>query len=367
MNINKKLAISIIAVFTAATPALAAGSFGFVNNNLWTSDTKPLAGESLEIYTVIINGSKEEFQGQVVFYDGEEAIGEAKTFKLTKDGSQIISQSWKAAAGDHKLSARIKDAFLLAADGSKKAISAAESSNSVSENLFVDIDTDGDTLGDKEETAQGTDPEKSDTDGDGYDDAIDNAPTDSHSFPGTDTDGDGISDKVDTDIDNDGLYNWEEEKIGTDPARYDSDGDGVSDKDNYLATKAKEAAVAVKNTSSAVAANNESEKNINQTLKETFDEVVLETAIEHQEPNADSAPASTAISQTWQKISLPSALAADSSSATGTSLNAADSDSFSFLPFRDCESFRRLFSHSWYFRYIVLGLVLAAIIIFFLI
>ncbi|MFT4531242.1 MAG: outer membrane protein OmpA-like peptidoglycan-associated protein [Thalassolituus oleivorans] len=46
---------------------------------------------------------------------------------------------------------------------------------------------------------------------------------------GTDTDGDGIPDVIDTDDDNDGLSDTDEINIGTDPLNPDSDNDGVED------------------------------------------------------------------------------------------------------------------------------------------
>lgn len=45
-----------------------------------------------------------------------------------------------------------------------------------------------------------------------------------------DRDGDGIPDRLDDDMDNDGLTNAEEARLGTDPLRMDTDGDGADDK-----------------------------------------------------------------------------------------------------------------------------------------
>lgn len=80
-------------------------------------------------------------------------------------------------------------------------------------------DTDGDTLTNAEEALYGTDPQKEDTDGDGY------------------KDGDEVrngynplgSGKLDTD--NDGFPDPDERKFGSDPINPDTDGDGYSDGD----------------------------------------------------------------------------------------------------------------------------------------
>ena len=49
-------------------------------------------------------------------------------------------------------------------------------------------------------------------------------------FVDRDSDGDGIPDRLDADMDNDGLTNEEEKKIGTDSLKVDTDQDGVDDK-----------------------------------------------------------------------------------------------------------------------------------------
>jgi len=96
---------------------------------------------------------------------------------------------------------------------------SGEVGDSASIKLFIDLDTDGDGIGNR------ADP---DQDNDGVPNKLDKYPLDPTRTK--DTDGDGIDDLVDTDIDNDGLYNWEEKAIGTDPYKYDTDGDGVGDK-----------------------------------------------------------------------------------------------------------------------------------------
>ncbi len=110
----------------------------------------------------------------------------------------------------------------------------------------LNVDTDGDILYDGGELLYGTDPLNPDTDGDGISDGNEVY------FYGTDptnpdTDGDGINDFNDpdtvagegaftapgelalVDIDNDGLLDRDEARLGTSPLAWDSDGDGVND------------------------------------------------------------------------------------------------------------------------------------------
>ncbi len=100
-------------------------------------------------------------------------------------------------------------------------------------------DTDGDGLDDGTEVkTTHTDPNKADSDGDGLDDGTEVNTT--HTDPNKrDSDGDGLDDgtEVNTthtdpnngDSDGDGLNDGEEQTLGTDPNNADTDGDGLDD------------------------------------------------------------------------------------------------------------------------------------------
>ena len=96
------------------------------------------------------------------------------------------------------------------------------------EDYFVDLDTDGDRVGntkdldddndgllDEEELKIGTNPLLVDTDGDGVEDSKDVFPLDPKESK--DNDGDGIGNNADLDDDNDGVPDSKEEQLGTDP------------------------------------------------------------------------------------------------------------------------------------------------------
>lgn len=95
-------------------------------------------------------------------------------------------------------------------------------------------DRDNDSLTDDLEGRVGTDPARSDTDGDGLADTfevLEGGPP--HSPFKADTDGDGISD-ANEDIDQDGLTALQEQTAGTSPITADSDGDGLTDGQEVL-------------------------------------------------------------------------------------------------------------------------------------
>lgn len=89
-------------------------------------------------------------------------------------------------------------------------------------------DNDGDGLTNLQEYQRGTNPTITDTDNDGVSDGIDNCPT-IYNPDQSDINSDGIGDVCDSDRDNDGLTDYEEALLGTDPSNPDTDGDGVND------------------------------------------------------------------------------------------------------------------------------------------
>lgn len=89
------------------------------------------------------------------------------------------------------------------------------------------IDTDEDGIVDYLEQLVGTNPYLPDTDGDGLSDYIEYLKTDTNPLT-KDTDADGVADG-DEDADGDGLSNLREQTLGTDLAKSDTDSDGISD------------------------------------------------------------------------------------------------------------------------------------------
>lgn len=219
---------------------VAANMVGFANTGLWLQpDHYVLEGESVRFFANIINGEYEIFKGDLIFHVNNQHVGEAISFSLAKEESKIFSLNWIAQAGEYEVTAQIENVcFVCTESGEEVESNLPNALMRDNEVLLVDKDSDGDGLGNIREEELGSDINKADSDGDGYSDKkeVDTGtnPLDSTSFFGLDTDGDGISDLVDTDIDNDGLYNWEEEALGTDSLKRDSDGDGVSDKEDVF-------------------------------------------------------------------------------------------------------------------------------------
>ncbi|MDO8463426.1 MAG: hypothetical protein Q7S96_04130 [bacterium] len=247
----RRIATAIV-FFLALVPFAVGAEVGFVRSNIWLSKTAPTEGDAVTLYAIVVNSGDERLEGTAQFrqVDTGAAIGSPLTFGLDPNGtSSILSTVWIAVRGDHQFQAQITRAETVSASGTRAPIAGGVLSETTAV-IHVSVDADGDGVTDEEETEQGTDPNDDDTDDDGVDDGVDNepldpdadddgdldgtdpAPNDPTIFTPPDTDGDGIPDGEDSDDDNDGLYDFEEGIIGTDPRNPDTDGDGVRDRED---------------------------------------------------------------------------------------------------------------------------------------
>ncbi|MBI5798661.1 MAG: thrombospondin type 3 repeat-containing protein [Candidatus Yonathbacteria bacterium] len=170
-----------IAPFSYATP-LPIKNAGFVPANIWYSKDPFFANEKIRIYTIIFNGSTYDLEGTVEFLDNGTLVGRT-SFSLSGGGRvRDVWIDWKATEGRHAMTARITETMASTAGGTKRSIILDNTETGKSER-DVDLDTDGDGVGNKEdldddndgvpdveELRNGTDPIKKDTDGDGLSD-----------------------------------------------------------------------------------------------------------------------------------------------------------------------------------------------------
>jgi len=81
-------------------------SAGFAPS-IWMSRANVVAGESVNIFTVLYNGSDNAISGDVIFAVDGASIG-TKNFTLAPGETQTLSVPWIAKAGSHTVSARIE-------------------------------------------------------------------------------------------------------------------------------------------------------------------------------------------------------------------------------------------------------------------
>ena len=206
-----------IAVAASEDVALEPGSISI-------SPAAPLAGSNARLYVIVKNVGGADTHAVVRARDGSRAIGADQPVTLVQGAQTKIFFDWNNVAyGDHILSVKIIP---------WKAELDNPANNSLAQPLFIDRDSDNDTLPDK------TDP---DDDNDGVCDAAPATDTchlnpngQADQFPlnkseWLDADRDGLGDNADLDDDGDNLDDTKELALGTDPTRPDTDGDGVND------------------------------------------------------------------------------------------------------------------------------------------
>ncbi len=174
---------SICLFFAPGTLFAAVAPAGIADNALWFSKDPFFEGDSITIYTLLYNSSANQLSGTLTLYDGTTTLAN-KLFTVSGGGaSSIVSFPWKVTSGTHVFSAVITSKeFTTIAFAPTGDTVATPKTGEVKR--FADLDTDGDTIGNK------TDP----------------------------------------DDDNDGLSDAEEKKLGTNLLHADTDGDGLPDK-----------------------------------------------------------------------------------------------------------------------------------------
>jgi len=174
--------------------------------------TNIVNGKTIRIYATVKNNSDKDLVGTVKFYNErlDSFIGTDQPISVVANATDDVFIDWKATdIGNHSIAIRVMP---WEEDGDNPE------NNKVTKTIYVDLDSDGDGIGDQ------NDP---DDDNDGVNDNEDvfpNNPNESY-----DTDGDGIGDNEDEDDDNDGVADIEDVFPLDANEIKDTDGDGVGD------------------------------------------------------------------------------------------------------------------------------------------
>ena len=175
-------------------------SAGFLSDNIWYSRDPFFAGDSVRIYSGIFNSSNLDIAGRVEFYDNGKLVGETD-FNVEAGGNLVrVWADWQVGEGKHIIVANIQEAHITTPgyENEQLDLSNAKIQEDVRQ---VDIDTDGDRIGDEQDK---------DDDNDGVSDEIEQAigtnPKEADSQdafkrlleqnPKKDFDGDGINNEV---------------------------------------------------------------------------------------------------------------------------------------------------------------------------
>lgn len=121
---------------------------GFVNG-LWFSKTPFFAGEDVRVYTVIQNQSGFDIIGVVKFFVDDKLLSQSD-FSLVNGRLTEEWADWKVVQGEHHLSIQISDTKKIEVGKEPENINLI-SNTPLSEKYNVDLDTDGDGVGDKDD------------------------------------------------------------------------------------------------------------------------------------------------------------------------------------------------------------------------
>lgn len=182
-----------------------------------------LFGKTIRIYTTVQNNSAQDLFGVVKFYDEAEKrfIGQDQPVSVLAGKTDDVFVDWEAKnVGESLISVRV---IPWNAEGDDP------SNNKVTKSLYVDIDSDGDGVGNNEDI---------DDDNDGVPDREDAFPLNPNESK--DTDHDGLGDSADNDDDNDGVDDLKD-LFPFDPNEsVDSDGDGRGDNSDLFPDNPRE-------------------------------------------------------------------------------------------------------------------------------
>lgn len=187
MSIAKTLSGVVLLAATASlllfAPVVHAGGLSFINRSIWYHPDPFFVGQTARIYAGILNTSARDAHGTIEFFVRDESIGTVD-FAVRGGGNvAVVWRDWQASAGEAVFSAKVTRVVFTSPGEPDEEVTLPETSANSSITVFVDIDTDGD----------------------------------------------GIGDRDDLDDDNDGISDEDEARLGTDPRDPDSDGDGISD------------------------------------------------------------------------------------------------------------------------------------------
>ncbi|MBI2050214.1 MAG: PKD domain-containing protein [Parcubacteria group bacterium] len=210
--------IAVVSLILLAPLAVSAADLAVPKENVYFSNTKPLAGEIVRIYATIKNQSQQDVRASVEFKVNQTQVGSVQPITVLSQKESTVFVDWGPLEGYYDIAVSVINPD---AGDENSENNTAEITDFIvdldtdKDGIFdtIDMDDDNDTVEDGLERVKGSNPLVADTDQDGAHDGIDAFPLDPNEK--YDNDKDGIGNNADPDNDNDGVPN------GDDPAPFD--------------------------------------------------------------------------------------------------------------------------------------------------
>ncbi len=204
---KKILFIALLALVVPISAMASSPDMSISSSDIRFSTDTFVAGETVRIYIKVRNTGDTDISGYVAFYNASDIIDSSQVVTLVADGAN--EEAWV----DFEIP--FQDSFNIRAliKGTDPQDTNSSNDEALTALFSIIIDDDGD----------------------GVDDDEDNCPDISNTSQ-EDTDGDGVGNACDDDDDNDGLDDDVEAELGTDPETADTDGDGYDDSEDAAPT-----------------------------------------------------------------------------------------------------------------------------------
>lgn len=133
----RKIIFFWLASFLVPLAALAAGA-GFVpNSGIWFSRTTLAPGETVRVFTVVVNSEYYLLDSTISFFDNNKTIGQIEVIGLPKESAKQLGISWQPAEGEHSLSVKFIRAIAIDEKGNKTELAMADLNSQIGASLIV--------------------------------------------------------------------------------------------------------------------------------------------------------------------------------------------------------------------------------------
>ncbi len=131
------LLVALLSPFFLASAQTSsdAQSIGFPSSSIWYSQDPFYANEEVTIYALVVNTSTATIEGVLEFIDGDGVLGSRSFSVAPKGGSKVVSLTWTPSEGNHRISARIKEAYRVA-NGERTALVVTKGTTSYDDRVI---------------------------------------------------------------------------------------------------------------------------------------------------------------------------------------------------------------------------------------